>query len=333
MRCDAGREANGMTGLAALEFQPKSRARARAQPKLGGRQCGLRITGTDYRSRTVGYSGVERAARRPVCCGNTQKCYGFADGEASQESDTFTKWKRPSNNRMKLTGSAMAGGAAPAAYPRVRPTTSAWGGGVTVTAIALGLMLATAAPQERTRPISAATEVLAVYAEDWGLDSSGEPGLVAAVWGDGYAVWSEDDLKGGEPFFHGQLAKERVASLLSRLWADGLFADARLAQANFGPDSRFTTILVRTSGKTLKMQSWHERYEAKGRVIATSSGLESLEGTTRLAVLKRQPAEYLYYRTVWSELRTAIQALLPARGTGVLGQASMLHAVLTWGER
>jgi hypothetical protein len=189
-----------------------------------------------------------------------------------------------------------------------------------------------AAPEERTRPLSAAVEVLAVYAEDWGLDSAGEPGLIGAVWGDGYAVWSEDDLKGGGPFFHGHIPKDRVASLLSRLTADGLFADARLAQVNFGPDSRFTTILVRTGGKALKIQSWHERSEANGRLIASSAGLEPLDGTTRLAALKRQPAEYLYYRAVWGELRAAIQGLLTARGTTVIGQARMVRTVMTWSE-
>lgn len=202
-----------------------------------------------------------------------------------------------------------------------------------LTAIAFVCALAAAAPPERTRPLSAAPEVLAVYAEDWGLDSAGEPGLIAAVWGDGYAVWSEDDLKGGAPFFHGQVPKERVASLLSRLRADGLFVDARLAQANFGPDSRFTTILVRTGGDALRMQSWHERNEANGRLIASSSGLEPLDGTSRLAALKRQPAEYLYYRAVWAELRAAIQGLLPARGASVRGHTRMLHAVMTWSEQ
>jgi len=203
---------------------------------------------------------------------------------------------------------------------------------VAVTALILGIAVAAGASQAQ-RPITGAPEVLAVYAEDWGLDSAGQPGLITAIWGDGYAVWSEHQVKGGGPFFHGQISKERVSLLLRRLQSDGLFADARLAYVNFGPDSRFTTMLVQTSGKTLKMQSWHEYAEARGGLIASSSGLEPLEGSARLAALKRQPADYLYYRAVWAELRAAIQGLLPARGTAVSGDTRMLHGVLTWGER
>jgi hypothetical protein len=201
-----------------------------------------------------------------------------------------------------------------------------------VAEIILGIALAGRAAETR-RPITDAPEVLAVYAEDWGLDSRGQPGLITAVWGDGYAVWSQDQVKGGSPFFHGRIPKERVSLLLGRLQSDGLFADPRLAHVNFGPDSRFTTMLVHTTGKTLKMQSWHEYAEARGGVIASSGGLEPLEGTARLAALKRQPSDYLYYRAVWGELRAAIQGLLPARGTNVSGETRMVRGVLTWSEQ
>jgi hypothetical protein len=84
------------------------------------------VWATDHRyGLPVTDRGLQRrGARRAASCVLRQhtECYGFAAGEASRESDTFTKWKRPSNNRMKLTGSAMAGGAAPAAYPRVLRT-------------------------------------------------------------------------------------------------------------------------------------------------------------------------------------------------------------------
>jgi hypothetical protein len=57
-----------MTGLVALEFRRSLEHARERSPKLGCRQLwALRVTCTDCRSRTVGYSGVERAARRPVC--------------------------------------------------------------------------------------------------------------------------------------------------------------------------------------------------------------------------------------------------------------------------
>ena len=194
------------------------------------------------------------------------------------------------------------------------------------------LAAAVSPPATQVRPISEAPELLAVYTEDWGLDSAGQPGLIAAVWADGHAVWSENALEGGAPFRRGRTDKERVAHLLARLRTDGALDDPRLAQANFGPDSRFTTILVRTAGKSLEMRSWHERAEAGGGAIASAGGLQSLEGRSRLAVLKSEPGDYLYYRAVWGELRSGIQALFPAHGEPVSGRALLRKGVMTWSE-
>jgi hypothetical protein len=112
MRCDAGREANGMTGLATLELQAKCRARARAQIQVGMPA----VWATDHRfGLPVTDRGLQRrGARRAASCvlGQQTECYGIDDGETSQESDTFTKSKRPSNNRMKLTSRAFQCGRA-----------------------------------------------------------------------------------------------------------------------------------------------------------------------------------------------------------------------------
>ena len=198
--------------------------------------------------------------------------------------------------------------------------------------LVLGI-LAAAPTGSANRPISAAPAILAVYEEDWGRPSSGGPGLVAAVWGDGYAVWSENPLVGGPPFYAARVAGGRVNSLLARLAGDGLFSDERLSQIHFGPDARFTTLLVRSGGKELRMQSWHEWAEHDGRAIATGSGIEPLQGRPRLSVLRAQPADYLYYRAVWGELRSAIQGLLPARGHPVTGEAVMVQRAISWKTR
>src|SRR5262245_57227957 len=84
-----------------------------------------------------------------------------------------------------------------------------------------------------TRPITEADSVLAVYREDWGLSSSGDPAIIFAAWIDGHVVWSNDRLKGGAPYRTGRADPRAVTALLARLDKDGLFADEKLNQAHF----------------------------------------------------------------------------------------------------
>lgn len=124
---------------------------------------------------------------------------------------------------------------------------------------ALGILsltcLATPATCEEiaARPIEKADSILAIYPEDWGLRSSARiPALILAVWPDGHIVWSKDRLMGGAPYFAGQIDREIVSSLLLRLEQDGVFADKSLNNANFGEDSKFTTLLIRSRKKESK---------------------------------------------------------------------------------
>src|SRR5262249_23558051 len=69
--------------------------------------------------------------------------------------------------------------------------------------------------------------VLAVYREDWGLASSGEPAIILVAWPDGHIIWSGDRLKGGAPYRAGHADPKRVTALLARFHKDGLFADEK----------------------------------------------------------------------------------------------------------
>jgi hypothetical protein len=186
--------------------------------------------------------------------------------------------------------------------------------------------------QQGAQPITGADGVLAVYTAGGGLGPSDGPQLILAVWGDGRAVWSEDLLGGGAPYRSGQIDAKRLTALVSRLDHDGFFADERLSQIHFGPDSHFTTILVKCGNKQLKMQSWHELYEAQGKVVATKRGLTGLEGRSRLAVLAKEPADYLYYRLAWSELRERASSLIPSESKRVDGRLRLEAGNLSWEE-
>ena len=185
---------------------------------------------------------------------------------------------------------------------------------------------------DTVRPISQSDAVIAVYTEDHGLDSDGDRRLILAAWADGHVVWSEARIRGGPPYFSGQVAPSRVVTALNRAEQDGAFGDSRLGQPCFGPDSRFTTILFRKGKLEVRMDSWHEQAEAQGRLIASSCALTSLSSRRRLEVLKKEPAEYLYYRVVWGELRAAGSSLIPTTGRPVKGEVLMRAGVMKWQE-
>jgi hypothetical protein len=182
------------------------------------------------------------------------------------------------------------------------------------------------------RPISDAESVLAVYREDWGLASRGEPAIVFAAWPDGLIVWSGDRLMGGPPYRAGHLDPKRVTALLARFDKDGLFANERLNDANFGPDSQFTTLFIKFGKKQVKMCSWHELMEESAELVADHHGASVLDGRRRLDVLRRTPADYLFYRFVWSETRSRLAGLIPAESTAISGKPVMKAGKLSWQE-
>src|SRR5437762_340377 len=103
--------------------------------------------------------------------------------------------------------------------------------------VACASALHAAEPKLAVRPISEAESVLAVYHEDWGLFSSGDPAVILVAWPDGHVVWSGDRVKGGAPYRAGRVDPKRVAALLARCDTDGLFADEKLNRPHFGPDA------------------------------------------------------------------------------------------------
>ena len=48
-------------------------------------------------------------------------------------------------------------------------------------------------PKPAMRPITDAESILAVYREDWGLHSSGEPAIIFAAWPDGFRASRYDE--------------------------------------------------------------------------------------------------------------------------------------------
>ena len=188
----------------------------------------------------------------------------------------------------------------------------------------------TLAEAQETKPINEADSVIAIFTDDWGLGSSRGPQLIVSIWGDGSVVWSNDRVNGGPPYFAAQIKPQDVSAALTKLGDLGVFDVPRLNESHFGPDSKFTTILVRTAGKELIMASWHELYEANGSVIAAAHGLTGLGGKKLFPALAEQPADYLHYRMIWLAIRFAAANLIPTSGVETTGVPKMKFGKLSW---
>ena len=180
------------------------------------------------------------------------------------------------------------------------------------------------------RPVTSADRVFAIYTEDWGLRSAGEPKLIFAAWDDGHIVWSDDRLNGGEPYRSATVNPKRFTSAIERLRIIGVFDTPRFNDAKFGPDSQFTTVLIRNGKQKLKMCSWHELFESNGKTIAADHGVTSLSGRSLLSALSDEPSGYLGYRIAWLEIRLAAANLIPASGAETKGRFQMRRAVASW---
>ena len=189
-------------------------------------------------------------------------------------------------------------------------------------------------------PITDAEQVVAVTTHDWGLMpttspeacSSGKNKLVVAVWADGTVVWSKNRTAGGAPYLTGKIEPASYSSLIQRMDRDGYFSSESLSQAKFGPDSQFTSMLIKNKNQKLEMQSWHELYERSGKIVCTSRGATALKGK-RLASLSTDKIEYVHYRLAWAELRLMINQLLPANGESVDGDIQMKRGTMSWKPR
>ena len=180
------------------------------------------------------------------------------------------------------------------------------------------------------RSISEADSIMAVYREDHGRGSRGGPVAILIVWPDGRLLWSSDRLKGGAPFRAGRIEAKKVATVLDRFEKDGLLGDDTLNRPLFGPDSQFITVLIRSGQKQAKMQSWHELIEEAVDMVVDHRGVSRLEGRRRLDVIRKAPADYQFFRFVWSEARSKLSELIPTESTCESGRPVVNAGVLSW---
>ena len=199
-------------------------------------------------------------------------------------------------------------------------------------------------PEHTTRPISDADSVLAVYYEAYGRPEpppgDAAPGdtppenltIILGVWPDGHIVWSGDRLEGGAPYRVGRVDPKKVTALLSRFDADGLFADENQKFNYVVPDGPYVTVFIKSGKKKVTMCSCRELFEESGELVAESSGVGSLNGRHRLDVLRKAPADHLYFRFVWNETRARLSDLIPPESSVIAGRIVMKGGAVSWQE-
>ncbi len=156
--------------------------------------------------------------------------------------------------------------------------------------------------------------------EDWGRVEDPGPQLHVAIWPDGRIIWARQDSTPDPPLLESKIDPAIVSLFLADLQSRRVFDDPSLAGAYFGPDSAYTVIHVASGGTCVKLQSWHELFEANAQLVATDHGIESLSGRTREAVLKDQSNSYRRFRQVWAHIQETVSTWLPATGTPFRGR-------------
>ena len=156
--------------------------------------------------------------------------------------------------------------------------------------------------------------------------------MILVAWPDGQVVWSRDRINGGAPYRVGHIDPKKVTNLFDQFEKTGLFTDEKLNQARFGPDSQFITLHIKAGKRQVKMRSWHELYEVSDEAVVDHRGVVLIARGQRLAELRKAPADYLFFRLVWSETRSRLSELIPDESRQSTGEPVMCAGVLTWRE-
>ena len=159
------------------------------------------------------------------------------------------------------------------------------------------------------------TPVAILYTSGWGLapESAGEPNIrvIVAVWEDGTMMWSEDSMKGGAPYRRGTIEPAAISELKAKLERRNAFEDSNINRHSYGPDSRWSGIVVRGREAYLDIRTWHELAEMNPNVVSISGSLRGLNGRNRDEVLAEDSKEYRGFRSAWSKIKAEMLALIP----------------------
>jgi len=134
---------------------------------------------------------------------------------------------------------------------------------------------------------------------------------VLVAWGDGVLVWSDNRLHGGPPYRVARVDPADIARTAAEMARAGRWVD----EWRFGPDARWTRMTVHVgTERIIDVGSWHDIIEAVPGLVATATGIETLDGRSPAELLARQPPDYRAFRSSWDVVKDAASRLIPASG-------------------
>jgi hypothetical protein len=166
------------------------------------------------------------------------------------------------------------------------------------------------------------TPAVVIYEESWSAFSPGSevsPRLSVAIWPDGHVIWSNDNSN----FLSAHINSRQVQGLLDHLERENVFDETNFRRSWFGPDSPYATIWLASGTRHTRFESWHEEFEKNPKLVALSSGIHTLGNRTREEALLGDTEEYQRFRSVWSDLRSAISLLVPKIGETYTGPTNL----------
>lgn len=162
-----------------------------------------------------------------------------------------------------------------------------------------------------------AVPAIAVFTESMGLVAPGTdagPRFLTVAWSDGRIVWARDQESGGAPYLTARIEPGRITELLKQFDERGVFKKPGLRRSWFGPDSSSHAICLSSGNQQTRLATWHELFERNPNLVVINGGVGSLNGRKREEVIRGDTKEFQEFRRVWSDLRAAITALIPADG-------------------
>ncbi len=154
---------------------------------------------------------------------------------------------------------------------------------------------------------------------------SPHPRIELAVWEDGHILWSSGSEGMNERrYCLSRISPETIQTVLFRMDAQGVF---RAFEGKIGyavPDSGFDAVIISTGTFQLNMISVHEGIERDQDLVATTHGIENLQGRNRDQVLAGQPEQYRRFRAIWGQVKAAIRPLIP-EGCPEMARVEEIH--------
>lgn len=141
--------------------------------------------------------------------------------------------------------------------------------------------------------------------------------VIVAVWKDGQIIWSKDTLEGGPPYYESKIEPQKLQTFLKLLDQNRVFHSSQSYIAHVGPDMDLTAIVICDGTNRLWLSSSHEQFEENPNLVATNTGISSLNqfgGLSRQEILDKQPDDYKEFRRIWNIVREEAKKLMPEDG-------------------